>query len=72
MNQRWLGVLYDECHDVVSCPSFMQNVILKRYCFFEVMIVDDDDDSFGDFNLIIWWWPLVNYDLLNCMDVNAW
>jgi len=36
------------------------------------MIVDDDDDSFGDFNLIIWWWPLVNYDLLNCMDVNAW
>jgi len=33
----------------------MQNVVLKRYCFFEVIIVDDDydDNSFGDFNLMI-------------------
>jgi len=31
----------------------MQNVVVKHYCFFEVIIVNDDydDDSFGDFNL---------------------
>jgi len=33
-----------------------------------VLIVDDDydDDSFGDFNLMNWWW------LVNCMDVSIW
>jgi len=32
----------------------MQNVIVKRYCFFEVIIVDEDydGDSFGEFNLM--------------------
>jgi len=35
----------------------MQNMILKQYCFFEVIVVDDDygNDSFGEFNCMIWW-----------------
>jgi len=42
-------------YDVVSCPSFIQNVILNRYCFFEMVVADDDydNDSFGDFNLMM-------------------
>jgi len=32
----------------------MENVIVKRCCFLELIIVEDDydDDSFGDFNLM--------------------
>ena len=39
---------------MVSCPSFMRNVIVKFYRFLEVLIVDDDydDDFFGNFNLM--------------------
>jgi hypothetical protein len=36
-----VGYLIYECHDAVSCPSFMQNVVVKRYYLFEVIIVDD-------------------------------
>jgi len=28
--------------DVVGCPSFVQIVNLKRYCFFKVIVVDGD------------------------------
>jgi len=56
MNQWWLGVYYDECHDVVVCPSYMQNVNLRRYCFLKVIVVNRelwwcfDDDNDDDFN----------------------
>jgi len=33
MNQRWLGVQFDGCYDVVVCRSFMLNVNLKRTLF---------------------------------------
>jgi hypothetical protein len=33
---------------VDSCPSFMQNVTLKLYCIFGVIVDDDYDDDFND------------------------
>jgi len=35
---------------VVSFPSFIQNMILKHYCFLKVIEVDDDYDYDDDFN----------------------
>jgi len=54
MNQWWLGVYYDGCHDVVICLSFMWNVISELYCFLEVIVIDVDyDDDFSDDNFLM-------------------
>jgi len=51
---------------VDSCPSIMQNVILKLCCFLKVIVVDDDYvDDFNDDHLLM----MVNSYMQNDGDI---
>jgi len=57
----------------VNCLSLCELCFVKWSYFLGVIYVDDDydDDSFGDFNLMNWWW-LVELWLVDCMNVSNW